>query len=262
MATVTSTQFNLEKFIKNILAFILMASVAALAKKDKPDYQVGLVTTNTEVADQSVINADGGCGIGGCTTGTATRLAHHVTTVQTPDGTYAIDSPVSVGGGLVLGMMTGSAPTVHKQWFMDNLKTGDKVLFAAKCNNHNSCVITVPNPDNPKKEYSTAEIFTPNVAKTNANALCGTGRLTAAVEAQVCNQPVPMPPAEATPTTPDAPAPDASAKTAPTPATASVPKASAPTDPRMQQFKRMCDSGMFKNQPQQQQMCDVTFPKQ
>ena len=102
---------------------------------------------------------------------------------------YAIESPVSVGGGILLGMLTGSAPTVHKQWFMDNLHEGDKVLFNVKCDNHNRCTFILPNPDDPNKEYKTAGTFYPKVSKTNTSVLCGTGKLTADVEAQVCTKP-------------------------------------------------------------------------
>jgi hypothetical protein len=89
-------------------------------------------------------------------------------------------------------MMTGgNAPTIHKGWFMDNLHEGDRVLFAAKCktyrNNHTSCQFWLPNPDKAGKEILTVGGFTPAVAKTNTSQLCGTGKLSASVEAQVCN---------------------------------------------------------------------------
>jgi hypothetical protein len=158
-------------------------------EKDKATYRVGIFTSNTEAAD-TTLTSGGGCGIGGCTTGNTTQFAHNISMVKASDGMYAIESPVSVGGGVLIGAMTGSAPTLHKQWFMDNLHEGDKVLFIAKCDKHNRCTFILPNPDDPKKEYKTAGIFYPTVSKTNANVLCGTGKLTADIEAQVCKQEV------------------------------------------------------------------------
>jgi hypothetical protein len=61
-----------------------------------------------------------------------------------------------------------------------------------------------PFPDKPSKEIRTLGFFFPAIAKTNSTVLCGTGRLTANVEAQVCTQahsapphtaPSPVPPA-------------------------------------------------------------------
>jgi hypothetical protein len=123
---------------------------------------------------------------------------------------YEIEAPVSVGGTLLLGIASnGFSPTVHKAWFMDNLHEGDKVLFSPVCKKHNRCTIRLPNPDKPNKEILTLGFFFPAIAKTNTTVLCGTGKLTADVEAQVCrpeNTPPtpaalsPIPPAEQTPT--------------------------------------------------------------
>jgi hypothetical protein len=63
---------------------------------------------------------------------------------------------------------------------------------------------SLPDPDKPNKEIRTLGFFFPAIAKTNTTVLCGTGRLTADVEAQVCTQghsslphaaPSPFPPA-------------------------------------------------------------------
>jgi hypothetical protein len=96
---------------------------------------------------------------------------------------------------------------------MDQMHAGDKVLFAAKCNKHNDCQIWVPNPDKPGKEIMTDGRFEPAVAKTNTNALCGTGKLSADVEAQVCT-PQAAPAPEPTPAPEAAPSPAEQAKQA------------------------------------------------
>ncbi len=177
------------KRIFAIISLLSLALVGSVFAKDKVIYQVGIFTSNTEVADTTLASG-GGCGIGGCTTGNTMQFAHNISMVKTSDGVYGIASPVSVGGGILVGMMTGSAPTLHKQWFMDNLHEGDKVLFNAKCDKHNRCVFILPNPDDPNKVYKTVGTFYPSVSKTNANVLCGTGKLTPDVEAQVCKQEV------------------------------------------------------------------------
>jgi hypothetical protein len=41
---------------------------------------------------------------------------------------YATEVPVSVGRTFLAGALTdGLAPAVHKEWFMDQLHSGDKV---------------------------------------------------------------------------------------------------------------------------------------
>jgi hypothetical protein len=100
---------------------------------------------------------------------------------------YAIEAPLSIGRTLAAGMLTGGlAPNIHQQWFMDDLHEGDKILFRFKCNNKNNCTYWLPNPDHAGKEYITLGYFRPDVAKSNTQTLCGKGKLSAAVEAQVC----------------------------------------------------------------------------
>jgi hypothetical protein len=100
---------------------------------------------------------------------------------------YAIEAPVSVGRSLLAGALTdGLAPTVHKEWFMDQLHSDDKILFAAKCNKHNNCEFWLPDPDKTGKEYITIGYYRADAAKTNTQSLCGKGKLSPEVEAQVC----------------------------------------------------------------------------
>jgi hypothetical protein len=186
--------------MKSIAAILMLALAATLSlAKDKPQYEVGTFIESTQVSDGTYSSAS--CGGGGCN-GSAYNAAHNQHAVSAPEGTYYIDAPVSVGWSMVASMGTnGNAPLIHKQWFMDDLHEGDKVLFSAECNKHNVCTIRMPNPDKPDKEFRTMGRFYPNVAKTNATSLCGKGKLTAAVEAQVCgakqeSQPEPEPAAQ------------------------------------------------------------------
>jgi hypothetical protein len=170
-----------------VMPFVLFLLLASFAKnREKPPYEVGTFMSSRQVSDGTYSTAS--CGSFGCN-GSAYNAAHNVHLVSTPDGIFSIEAPVSVGGTILLGLATnGNSPTVHKAWFMDNLHEGDKVLFSAACNKHNRCSIRLPNPDKPSKEILTLGFFFPTIAKTNATVLCGTGKLTADVEAQVCTQ--------------------------------------------------------------------------
>jgi hypothetical protein len=166
--------------------------------RDKPPYEVGIFMSSEQVSDGSYSTAS--CGSFGCN-GSAYNAAHNAHLVRTDNGIFSIEAPVSVAGTILLGMVNnGNAPTVHKAWFMDDLHEGDKVLFSAACDKHNRCTIRLPNPEKPTKEITTLGFFYPAVAKTNATILCGTGKLTADVEAQVCAQRNSSPP-------PDVPSP-------------------------------------------------------
>jgi hypothetical protein len=188
------------------LLLLLLASFSLA--KDKPPYVVGEFMSSQQVSDGTYSTAS--CGSFGCN-GSAYNAAHNVHLVKTSDGVYSIEAPVSVGGTVLLGMLShGQSPTVHKAWFMDSLHEGDQVLFSKQCNKHNRCTIRLPNPDKPDKEFVTLGFFFPAIAKTNTTVLCGSGRLTADVEAQVCSQQnpsrTPAPPGSTPPVGQDDPA--------------------------------------------------------
>jgi hypothetical protein len=195
----TAVTIRGEKIVTVLAVLGVLVGFAQAREKDhSADYQVGTFSSTGTISDGSYANCSGG----GCS---AYSAAHNIHYVSTADGVYAIEAPTSVAGTMLVGMMSGgNAPTIHKGWFMDNLHEGDKVLFAAKCktyrNNHTSCQFWLPNPDKTGKEILTVGGFSPAVAKTNTSQLCGTGKLSASVEAQVCNaapapaeQPQPQP---------------------------------------------------------------------
>jgi hypothetical protein len=167
------------------LALTLALSCTAFAKdKDHiSEYQVG-VFVETQQVDTGSVSQRGSGGLFGGGNVRTNNLSHKVSVVSVPSGTYTIDQPLSIGAM----MFGGGTVDPHKSWFMDNLHPGDKVLFATKCNKHNHCDIWVPNPDKVGKEILTFGEFEPAVAKTNTNALCGTGKLAADIEAQVCTK--------------------------------------------------------------------------
>ncbi len=168
-----------------ITATALLLAASFCFAKDKPAYEVGTFLSTTQQSDGVFSSAS--CGRYSCS-GSAYSAAHNVHTLSTPEGAYMLEAPTSVVGTIILGSLTGgNAPTIHKAWFMDNLHEGDKVLFSASCNRRNNCTFRLPNPDRPDKEIVTVGYFAPATAKTNAAVLCGTGKLSLAVEAQVCS---------------------------------------------------------------------------
>ena len=191
-----------------LLIFTLAVSVFAKEQKDhSANYQVGTFVAKDYVTTGTVSERTNGGVFGGRGVSTKT-LGHAVSYVDTPSGRYTINPPISIAAGILFGGKIDD----HKAWFMDQMHPGDKVLFAAKCNKHNFCEIWVPNPDKVGKEIQTTGLYEPAVAKTNTNALCGTSKLSAAVEEQVCNQPISAP--EVAPTEPPTPTPADQAKQA------------------------------------------------
>ncbi len=177
------------------LAGVLLAIVVnpAFAKDHSAEYLVGVFSATGQLSDGSFAFCSGG----GCR---AFEAGHNIHYVRTADGLYAIEAPISVGGSLALGMLAGAAaPLAYKQWFMDQLHEGDRILFAVRCNKHNNCDFWLPNPDRTGKEYMTTGYYRADIAKTNTQNLCGKGKLSAAVEAQVCAA---QPAAQSKPSTP------------------------------------------------------------
>jgi hypothetical protein len=186
------------KWMAMVFALILAASFSQ-AKDHSAEYKVGTFMGTGQVSDGSYASCSGG----GCA---AYSAAHNIHSVSTEDGVYAIEAPTSVAGTVLVGMTTSApTPTIHKAWFMDNLHDGDKVLFAAKCDMKHThrCEFWLPDPNKPGKEISTMGGFSPAVAQTNTTSLCGMGKLSASVEAQVCGKAEPQ--AAVAPVAPAAP---------------------------------------------------------
>ena len=175
--------------MKSLIALIAIVPVCSTLARDNrrdhsAEYQAGTFL-ETRAIDTGSYSQRGSGGVMGSPTVRTKGLGHTAAIVSVPSGQYTIEEPFSLGAAII----GGDTVDPHKDWFMDHLHAGDKVLFAAECNKHNHCNIWVPNPDKPGKEILTSGQFEPAVAKTNTNALCGTGKLSADVEAQVCTPP-------------------------------------------------------------------------
>lgn len=170
---------------RKITAIVILATSIAFSKDHSTAYQVGIFRGTQALSDGTYSSAS--CGTLGCS-GSAYNASHNVHYVETSEGTYGIEAPVSLSRTFMLGMLTpgGNSPTLHKEWFMDLLHDGDQVLFAAGCDKHHHCTFWLPNPDKVGKEFVTRGVFVPSVAPSNTTSLCGTGKLSASVSTEVC----------------------------------------------------------------------------
>ena len=179
---------------------LLFCPIAGLAKPPKgtktykhvAEYQVAILDehTQTDSATDLTWGANGN--------GQGVHLLH------TDAGNYRVESPINKGLTMLsaMGSTTANpAVTYHNKWFLDNVQPGTKVLFASSCskphknrpNDAVHCTFFFPDPDSTEHEFATAGDFTPassgdgSNTQTTANKLCGTGKLKADVEAQLCS---------------------------------------------------------------------------
>lgn len=167
--------------------------------KHASEYQIAILDENLRVA-----------------TGTDATLAKNTTDAKlapfgqgihllhTDAGDYRVEAPINKGASILSAMASNAyhpATTFHNKWFLDNVQSGTKVLFASECAKPNRkhpndavrCTFYFPDPDSSDHEYATIGDFTPysagdgsNAAKT-ARTLCGIGKLKPQVEAQLCS---------------------------------------------------------------------------
>ncbi|MGD0347379.1 MAG: hypothetical protein ABSA85_11515 [Terracidiphilus sp.] len=196
------------KALATALLFIPALGFGQSAKtyKHASEFQVAILDQNLRVATGSDATlarttTDAKLGSGG----QGIHLLH------TDAGDYRVEAPINKGLSFLSAMGSNAynpPVTYHNKWFMDNVRPGTKVLFAAECAKPNRkhpneavrCTFYFPDPDSSDHEYATLGDFTPfatgdgsNTQKT-ANALCGTGKLRPDVEAQLCGgTPAPIP---------------------------------------------------------------------
>jgi hypothetical protein len=168
-----------------VLLALCLLSVPVFAKDHSSQYQVGILTNQYEAR-------------------------FHTHYVRTADGLYSIEAPTSVGESIGSAIISdGRASYVNKEWFMDALQEGDKVLFASQCpKKRNICDFWLPDPNHPGKEFHTMGRFLPGGGETNTQTLCGKGKLKPEVEAQVCPAAPAAPAAPAQASAPAAPKPE------------------------------------------------------
>jgi hypothetical protein len=199
---------------------VLGVAQAVKTYKHASAYQVAILDQNLRVETGSDVTlaknmTDAKLGPGG----QGIHLLH------TDAGDYRVEAPVNKGLTFLSAMGSNAynpAKTYHNKWFLDNVQPGTKVLFSSECAKPNKkhpndavrCTFYFPDPDSSDHEYATLGDFTPftagdgsNIQKT-ANTLCGTGKLKADVEAQLCGgAPAPTPASASTPVLAPAPVP-------------------------------------------------------
>jgi hypothetical protein len=171
--------------------------------KHAPQYQLAILDQNLRVATGSDLTLG--------KTQTDAKLSpggQGIHLLHTDEGDYRVEAPVNSGATFLSALGSNAyhpAQTIHNKWFLDNVQSGTKVLFASECAKPNKkhpndvvrCRFYFPDPDSGTHEYETLGDFTPytagdgsNTQKT-ANTLCGTGKLRPEVEAQLCGAPAP-----------------------------------------------------------------------
>jgi hypothetical protein len=193
----------MKSLMYTLIALSMLAATSLNAQKTykhAAQYQVAILDQNLRVSTgldvtlaKTVTDSKLGAG------GQGIHLLH------TDAGDYRVEAPVNKGLSIMsaLGSNAYHPPvTYHNKWFLDNVQPGTKVLFDSACSKPSTkhpseavrCTFWFPDPDSTSHEYETMGDFTPyllgdggNVQKT-ANTLCGTGKLNAATEAQICNQ--------------------------------------------------------------------------
>jgi hypothetical protein len=188
-------------------AFFLMIPVALTGVlglnaqktyKHAAQYQVATLDQNLRVATGGDVTL--------ARTGTDAKLGgggQGIHLLHTDGGDYRVEAPVNKGMSFLSAMTAtpyNRAQIYHNKWFLDNVQAGTKVLFASECakpskrhpNEAVRCTFWFPDPDSTDHEYETLGDFTIYIAgdgsntQKTANVLCGTGKLNAATEAQIC----------------------------------------------------------------------------
>ena len=113
----------MKKYIA-MTTLALTTTLGAYAADHSAEYMAGTLSTTGQVSDGTYVNGQGR----GANIRTA---AHNVHYVETEAGIYTIESPTAVGKNIAIALMAPGAaiPSLHKQWFMDQLHEGDQVLF-------------------------------------------------------------------------------------------------------------------------------------
>lgn len=171
--------------LRNVMlgaVLVLLSTPFAFAHNHSKQYVLGIYSSSGRMSDGSTML----CNSAGCD---KYRNHHRVYYIRVPHGMYMLEAPIAVGRSVLGSMFTdGLAPQAHQQWFMDHLHAGDKVLFYAKCNKHDDCKVWMPHPNHPNKEYFTQGYYSPDHGQSNVSKLCGTGKLSKAVEAEACGK--------------------------------------------------------------------------
>ncbi len=262
-----------------ILLFMICMPVGA--EDHPPKYEIGSLLRN-QVQPDGTYSSNIYCGEGTfyTCTGSAGFNTVRIYDVRTDEGTWHLITDRQAND--VTLRQLGQTPMHSKSEkpnLLDSLKAGDKVVFrtekdhriGAKGHFH----VFIPRADDPKKEEKFEGWFTPKNLPVeppkptdNVKAMCDAHRFSPDDEKKYCTQkespateavssPVEetnQPPAEKISQPPDGKAPPPVEKYQPT--------AQSLSDPRIEQLRKMCNSGMFKpgRDDFSINLCGITFP--
>lgn len=276
---------KVENKVKTHTLLAMAASLLVLAlpasAQSLPKYEIGSLLGN-QVQPDGTYSSNVYCGEGTfyTCTGSAGFNTIRIYDVQTDDGTWHLVTDRQAGDATV--RQFGQTPMHFKSEkpnLLDSLKTGDKVAFRTEKDHRIGAKgqfhIFIPRADDPKKEDKFEGWFTPkNLPATppkltdNIKAMCDAHRFSPDDEKKYCTQktsqstggvPPPVektnqPPAEKTNQPTDG-------KLAP-PVEKYQPTAQSLSDPRIEQFRKMCNGGIFL--PGRDDLairqCGITFP--
>lgn len=160
----------MRKLLLMISVFVLLVSAQAKPKAHGGTYLIGTVAEQKAITGTTIEQCLGASCV---TVPVSSRITH----IKTEHGVYTLAQPYTI---------PWNRPIEYIPWFVTDLHEGDKLLFAASCTSANYCIYWVPDPSNPEKEIRTEGRFHPFNPKSNTRALCGTGKLTPEMEAELC----------------------------------------------------------------------------
>lgn len=241
--------------MKQIFLFFWVAvfGCSALLASDKKEYQIGVLKHHTQNTVYLGTETDIHCSYGSCTGSTEDNY-------QTRNWWN-----IRVEGGYWELQPNWQFNDKHNP--LNTAKEGDKVLFRMGRRhylNGTQDVAYLPRTDDPNKEVMLLAVWRsdtppPSVQpKSQMQAACEKGKLTAEQQKQYCGTP------EQDVVSQNPPAQSATPET---PLSSTTVSTMDLNNPMIQQYKQMCDSGMYKtgvfaNQPFYQQQCERLFPPQ
>jgi hypothetical protein len=237
------------------------------AQDHTPKYELGTLLGN-QVRPDGTYSSNIYCGEGTFYTckGSAGFNTFRIYDVQTADGTWHLVTSRQADDVTVRQFgMTPSHLKSEKPNLLDSLKTGDKVVFRTEKDHRIGAKgqfhVFIPHADDPKKEDKFEGWFTPKNTSVeppkptdNIKAMCDAHRFSPDDEKKYCSRTESQPPAEKTNQPTDG-------KVVP-PAEKYQPTAQSLSDPRIEQFRKMCNGDMFKpgKDDYSIQLCGITFP--
>jgi hypothetical protein len=264
-----------------LLILTCLIGLPAKAQDHPPKFEMGSLLGNQVQAD-GTYSSNIYCGEGTfyTCTGSAGFNTFRIYDVQTDDGTWHLVTSRQADDVTVRQFgMTPSHFKSEKPNLLDSLKPGDKVVFRAEKDHRIGAKgqfhVFIPRADDPKKEDKFEGWFTPKnlpVEPTkptdNIKAMCDAHRFSPDDEKKYCTQKssqpadVVPPPVEATNQPPvEKTNQPTDGKVVP-PVEKYQPTAQSLSDPRIEQFRKMCNSDIFKpgRDDFSIHLCGITFP--